>query len=156
MYLVTISNNLQQKKDCGILAPQNSKTHIASQILSREFAIYAAQQGFPKAQHIKITKFDPELSTVFSIFRTHLGPIGSASAHRKWGLEGLECRIDDQKKFIFGRFFCLLLFGNLLKYLHVCQKANANRQQAKMTFQFACRKPPSGKVLEPATYPCML
>ncbi|MFB0553710.1 MAG: hypothetical protein ACETWQ_10405, partial [Phycisphaerae bacterium] len=28
--------------------------------------------------------------------------------------------------------------------------SGANRQQAKMTFQFACRKPHSGKDLEPA------
>jgi hypothetical protein len=38
----------------------------------------------------------------------------------------------------------------MLKYAYVSQQANINRQQAKMTFHFACRKPPSGKDLEPA------
>jgi hypothetical protein len=38
----------------------------------------------PKTLTLKITTFDPVLSTVFSIF----GPVSSASAHREWGLEG--------------------------------------------------------------------
>ena len=46
---------------------------------------------------------------------------------RKWNLE---YRIDGQKKSNFWPFFCLLLFGILLKYPHVCQQANENRQQA--------------------------
>jgi hypothetical protein len=52
--------------------------------------------------------------------------------------------------------FLLTFFENTLKYTHVSQQANINRQQAKMTFQFACRKPPSDKDLEPASpNPCM-
>ncbi len=39
----------------------------------------------------------------------------------------------------------------MLKYPYVSQKANINRQQAKMTFQFACRKWLSHKDLEPAS-----
>jgi len=38
------------------------------------------------------------------------------------------------------------MFDNVLKYPHVCQKANTNRQQTKFTFQFACRKPQRGKL----------
>jgi len=38
----------------------------------------------------------------------------------------------------------------MLKYQHVSQQANINRQQAKMTFQFACRKLRRSKDLEPA------
>jgi len=45
--------------------------------------------------------------------------------------------------------FLLTMFVNTLKYTYVSQQANINRQQAKMTFQFACRKPLSGKDLEP-------
>jgi hypothetical protein len=52
------------------------------------------------------------------------------------------------KKVLFYSFFLLTLFGYMLKYTYVSQQANINRQQAKMTFQFACRKPPSGKDLE--------
>jgi len=55
-----------------------------------------------------------------------------------------------KKKFFF-RFFLLTLFETMLKYLHVCQQANINRQQAKMTFQFACRKLQRSKDLEPAS-----
>ena len=33
----------------------------------------------------------------------------------------------------------------MLKYPSVSQQANINRQQAKMIFQFACRKPQCGK-----------
>jgi hypothetical protein len=55
------------------------------------------------------------------------------------------------KKSAFLFVFLLTLFENTLKYTHVSQQANINRQQAKMTFQIACRKPPSGKDLEPAS-----
>jgi len=54
------------------------------------------------------------------------------------------------KKVLFYSFFLLTLFDNTLKYQHVSQKANINRQQAEMTFQFACRKWLSHKDLEPA------
>jgi len=56
-----------------------------------------------------------------------------------------------QKKVAFCPFFLLTMFETMLKYTYVCQQANINRQQAMMTFQFACRKPPSGKDLEPAS-----
>ncbi len=43
------------------------------------------------------------------------------------------------------------MFETMLKYPYVSQKANINRRQAKMTFQFACRKWLSHKDLEPAS-----
>jgi len=54
-----------------------------------------------------------------------------------------------QKKCFFGHFF-LTIFYNMLKYQYVSQKANINRQQAKMTFQYAFRKLQRSKDLEPA------
>ena len=53
------------------------------------------------------------------------------------------------KKVPFLAIFLLTIFETMLKYAYVSQQANINRQQAKMTFQIACRKPPSGKDLEP-------
>jgi hypothetical protein len=50
--------------------------------------------------------------------------------------------------------FLLTLFETMLKYSYVCQQANINRQQAKMTFQFACRKLQRSKDLEPARRYC--
>ena len=43
-----------------------------------------------------------------------------------------QVRGDGQKKVQFWSFFCLLIFGNLLKYLYVCRQANVNRQQAQV------------------------
>jgi len=60
-------------------------------------------------------------------------------------------RVYGQKKFAFLAIFLLTLFETVLKYLHVSQQANINRQQAKMTFQLACRKWLSHKDLEPAS-----
>jgi len=54
------------------------------------------------------------------------------------------------KKSAFLVIFLLTIFENTLKYQYVSQQANINRQQAKMTFQFACRKWLSHKDLEPA------
>jgi hypothetical protein len=54
------------------------------------------------------------------------------------------------KKKLFLAIFLLTLFVITLKYPYVSQQANANRQQAKMTFQFACRKLQRSKDLEPA------
>ena len=39
----------------------------------------------------------------------------------------------------------------MVKYLPVSQQANINRQQAKITFQFARRKLQRSKDLEPAS-----
>jgi len=55
------------------------------------------------------------------------------------------------KKSAFLFIFLLTLFENTLKYHYVSQQANINRQQAKMTFQFACRKLQRSKDLEPAS-----
>jgi hypothetical protein len=44
------------------------------------------------------------------------------------------------KKSGFLVIFLLTIFDNMLKYAYVSQQANINCQQAKMTFQFACRK----------------
>jgi hypothetical protein len=54
------------------------------------------------------------------------------------------------KKSAFWVIFLLTLFVNTLKYPYVSQQDNINRQQAKMTFQFACRKLQRSKDLEPA------
>ena len=54
------------------------------------------------------------------------------------------------KKSCFLSVFLLTMFEAMLKYPYVYQKANINRQQAKMTFQFACRKLQRSKDLEPA------
>ncbi len=62
------SQTTSNEKNCRFSLQQNSKTLITSLFFSRGFAIHVAQQGFPKLQYIKITKFDPELSTVFSHF----------------------------------------------------------------------------------------
>jgi len=43
------------------------------------------------------------------------------------------------------------MFETMLKYPYVSQQANINRQQANMTFQFACRKLQRSKDLEPAS-----
>jgi hypothetical protein len=59
-------------------------------------------------------------------------------------------RQDDQKKFFFV-IFLLTIFENTLKYPYVSQQANINRQQAEMTFQFACRKLQRSKDLEPTS-----
>jgi len=60
------------------------------------------------------------------------------------------------KKSAFLVIFLLTLFENTLKYQYISQQANINRQQAKMTFQFACRKLQRSKDLEPASpNPCM-
>jgi hypothetical protein len=61
------------------------------------------------------------------------------------------------KKKLFLSIFLLTIFDMMLKCPHVSQQPNMtcpepvewNRQQAKMTFQFACRKPPIGKDLVP-------
>jgi len=55
------------------------------------------------------------------------------------------------KKSAFFVIFLLTLFVNTLKYAYVSQQANINRRQAKMTFQFACRKLQRSKDLEPAS-----
>ncbi len=54
------------------------------------------------------------------------------------------------KKIAFLTVFLLTLFDITLKYSLVCLLANINRQQAKMTFQLACRKRLSHKDLQPA------
>jgi len=55
------------------------------------------------------------------------------------------------KKSAFLFIFLLTIFENTLKYTYISQQANINRQQAKMTFQFACRKLQRSKDLEPAS-----
>jgi len=55
------------------------------------------------------------------------------------------------KKNAFLVIYLLTLFVYMLKYTYVSQQANINRQQAKMTFQFACRKLQRSKDLEPAS-----
>jgi len=46
--------------------------------------------------------------------------------------------------------FHLKFNKNMIQYPRISQQANINRQQAKMTFQFACRKLQRSKDLEPA------
>jgi len=62
----------------------------------------------------------------------------------------ISLRKRETKKNLFLAIFLLTLFVIKLKYPYVCQQANINRQQAKMTFQLACRKWLSHKDLEPA------
>jgi len=60
------------------------------------------------------------------------------------------------KKSAFLFIFLLTLFVKMLKYAYVSQQANINRQQAKMTYHFACRKLQRSKDLEsvgPDNYP---
>jgi len=66
-------------------------------------------------------------------------------------LERLRSVLSVAKKSSFLAIFLLTLFVFTLKYPYVCQMANINRQKAKMTFQFACRKWLSHKDLEPAS-----
>ncbi len=54
------------------------------------------------------------------------------------------------KKSAFLVIFLLTMFEYTLKYPYVSQQANINRQQAKMIFQFVCRKLQRSKDLEPA------
>ena len=74
----------------------------------------------------------------------------------KFYMNNLSCRLvlpafaEITKNFTFLVVFLLTIFDSMLKYPTVSQKANAKRQRAKMTFQFACRKLQRNKDLEPS------
>jgi hypothetical protein len=62
---------------------------MTSQLSCRWFPEFAAHQKLPTLQYIKITTFDPVLSTIFSIFQTHFKCLRT----QKMGIRGFRIQI---------------------------------------------------------------
>jgi hypothetical protein len=96
-----------------------------------------------------LLQFESTLKTTRKL-QSDTNQVRPAQDDKKKCFFGLEFILDVSLLAFLSGIFLLTLFDNTLKYTYICQQANINRQQAKMTFQFACRKLQRSKDLEPA------